>query len=184
LHRSSPVTQLGPGADIKGLPIDQQRERERKQTKKSDDPDAMDTTDTADVADSLDAMDTIDASPSGSVSGASQESELPEGDLYSFVPLKSFKRAIVVYYSAEDAERARMASDRLYIPETPNCPAVTMRAYRAPNTIITSESLWRGSKHGAGISDDGACLSLCDIVMILTCSIRSRARNSNKYAIS
>ena len=35
-----------------------------------------------------------------------------EGSLYSWVPLKSLKRAIVVFYNPDDAERARQASDR------------------------------------------------------------------------
>ncbi|KAG8832243.1 carbohydrate-binding module 1 protein [Serendipita sp. 399] len=70
----------------------------------------------------------------------------PEGDLYSFVPLKSFRRAIVVYYSAEDAERARLASDRLYIPDTAKCPAVTLRAFRAPNTVLVDEGWFSGGK--------------------------------------
>ncbi|KAG8765639.1 carbohydrate-binding module 1 protein [Serendipita sp. 397] len=77
----------------------------------------------------------------------------PEGDLYSFVPLKSFRRAIVVYYSAEDAERARLASDRLYIPDTPKCPAVTLRAFRAPNTVLVEEGWFSGGTRQA-ISDD------------------------------
>lgn len=78
----------------------------------------------------------------------------PEGDLYSFVPLKSFKRAIVVYYSNEDAERARLASDRLFIPETPRCPAVTLRAFRGPPTVLVEDGWFPGTKRRHIISDD------------------------------
>lgn len=83
------------------------------------------------------------------------EEQAPEGDLYSFVPLKSFRRAIVVFYSAEDAERARIASDRLQIPETHKCPAVTLRAFRAPDTVLIEESWFTGGGRNKNISDDG-----------------------------
>jgi len=83
------------------------------------------------------------------------EEQTPEGDLYAFVPLKSFRRAIVVFYSAEDAERARIESDRLCIPETGKCPAVTLRAFRAPDTILAEESWFTGSGRNKAISDDG-----------------------------
>lgn len=82
------------------------------------------------------------------------EEQASEGDLYSFVPLKSFRRAIVVFYSAEDAERARIESDRLYIPETPKCPAVTLRAFRAPETVLVEESWFTGSGRNRVMSDD------------------------------
>jgi hypothetical protein len=89
------------------------------------------------------------------------DEQAPEGDLYSFVPLKSFRRAIVVYYSAEDAERARIESDRLYIPETGKCPAVMLRAFRAPETVLVEEGWFTGSGRNKEISDDGKriCLS-------------------------
>lgn len=80
-----------------------------------------------------------------------------EGDLYSFVPLKSFRRAIVVYFSAEDAEQARIASDRLQIPATPKSPAVTLRAFRGPETVLVEEGWFPDSirRDSRGISDDG-----------------------------
>ncbi|CAG8745008.1 11295_t:CDS:2, partial [Acaulospora colombiana] len=101
------------------------------------------------------SMDREDGSPKDEEM-MDAEDELPEGDLYSFVPLKSFRRAIVVYYSAEDAERARIASDRLYIPETPKCPAITLRAFRAPETVLVEEGWFSGGtrKTHPAISDD------------------------------
>lgn len=81
-----------------------------------------------------------------------------EGDLYSFVPLKSFKRAIVVYYSAEDAEQARIASDRLHIPQTAKYPAVTLRAFRGPETVLVEEGWFTASGKkdlNQGIGEDG-----------------------------
>jgi hypothetical protein len=90
------------------------------------------------------------------------DEQAPEGDLYSFVPLKSFRRAIVVYYSAEDAERARLESDRLYIPETGKCPAVTLRAFRAPETVLVEEGWFIGSGRNKAISDDGEGILLPD----------------------
>ena len=100
------------------------------------------------------------------------EEQAPEGDLYSFVPLKSFRRAIVVFYSAEDAERARIESDRLYIPETPRCPAVTLRAFRAPETVLVEEGWFTGSGRNKAISDDGTdlCFPRVQSLIIFICS--------------
>ena len=42
-----------------------------------------------------------------------------EDSLYSWVPLKSIKRVIVVFCNLDNAERACQASDRYYFPPTP-----------------------------------------------------------------
>ena len=92
-----------------------------------------------------------------------------EGDLYSFVPLKSFKRAIVVYYSAEDAERARIASDHLHIPKTIRFPGVTLRAFRGPDTVLVEEGWFTASgkkDSNQGIGEDGVLLFLFFFNMI------------------
>jgi len=46
----------------------------------------------------------------------------PGGSVYSWVALKSLKRAIVVFYKPGDAERARQASDRFCFPPTASTP--------------------------------------------------------------
>jgi len=64
-----------------------------------------------------------------------------EGSLYSWVPLKSLKRAIVVFYNPHDAERARQASDRYYFPPTASTPEITLRVFRGAHTVLVPVQL-------------------------------------------
>jgi len=64
-----------------------------------------------------------------------------EGSLYSWVSLKSLKRAIVVFYNPDDAERARQASDRYYFPPTASTPEITLRAFRGAHTVLVPVQL-------------------------------------------
>ena len=64
-----------------------------------------------------------------------------EGSLYSWVPLKSLKRAIVVFYNPHDAERARQASDRYYFPPTLSTPEITLRVFRGAPTVLVPVQL-------------------------------------------
>jgi hypothetical protein len=68
-----------------------------------------------------------------------------DGSLYSWVPLKSLKRAIVVYYNPDDAERARQASDRYYFPPTASTPEITLRVFRGVHTALLPAQLSRPS---------------------------------------
>ena len=64
-----------------------------------------------------------------------------EGSLYSWVPLRSLKRAIVVFYNPDDAERARQASDRYYFPPTASTPEMTLRVFRGAHTMLVPVQL-------------------------------------------
>jgi len=82
-------------------------------------------------------VDTPSTSPMlrpGSPNGSKQV----EGSLYSYswVPLKSLKRAIVVFYNSDGAERARQANDRYYFPPTASTPEITVRAFRGAHTVL------------------------------------------------
>lgn len=133
IHRTSPqspVSAPGPGASIKGT-----RPMTDAETSRGDN------------------------GQTGSGDEQAVDEHSAEGDLYSFVPLKSFKRAIVVFYTPEDAERARIASDRLQIPKTAKSPAVMLRVFRGPPTVLVEDG-WFARRDTSGIKDDGTPLSL------------------------
>ncbi|CCM04527.1 uncharacterized protein FIBRA_06708 [Fibroporia radiculosa] len=60
------------------------------------------------------------------------------GPVYAWAPLKSFARILLVYYSEDDAEHAKVDCDFLFIGATPSSPATTLRVYRADPTPIVS----------------------------------------------
>ena len=64
-----------------------------------------------------------------------------EGSLYSWVTLKSLKRAIVVFYNPDDAERARQASDRYYLPPTAATPESTLRVFCGAHAVLVPVQL-------------------------------------------
>ena len=59
-----------------------------------------------------------------------------EDSLYSWVPFKSLKRAIVASYNPDDAECARQARGRYYFPPTAATPEITLRVFRGAHTVL------------------------------------------------
>ncbi|KII89403.1 hypothetical protein PLICRDRAFT_85238, partial [Plicaturopsis crispa FD-325 SS-3] len=53
------------------------------------------------------------------------------GPLSHWVPLSGFARIIIVYYSEDHAEQAKVTSDPLILEETPIRPEIKLRVYRA-----------------------------------------------------
>ncbi|EIN07932.1 Calcipressin [Punctularia strigosozonata HHB-11173 SS5] len=62
------------------------------------------------------------------------------GPLHAFAPLRSFARAILVYYSEDDAEMVKQLCDGVTIEQTSTSPAVTLRVFRADPTPILAGS--------------------------------------------
>ena len=66
-----------------------------------------------------------------------------EGSLYSWVPLKSLKRAIVVFYNPEDAGRTCQASGRNNFLLTTSTPEITLRVFHGAHTVLAPVQLSR-----------------------------------------
>ncbi|KAL5490648.1 hypothetical protein ACEPAI_5482 [Sanghuangporus weigelae] len=62
------------------------------------------------------------------------------GEIYAWAPIRSFARVILVYYSEDDAENAKLGSDGLRIEATSTSPETIIRVYRADPTPIISSS--------------------------------------------
>ncbi|GBE82813.1 Calcipressin [Sparassis latifolia] len=58
------------------------------------------------------------------------------GAIHAWAPLKAFSRVLLVYYSEDDAERAKQSCDRLIVGSTQTSPEMTLRVYRADPTPI------------------------------------------------
>ena len=64
-----------------------------------------------------------------------------EGSLYSWVPFKSLKRAIVVFYNHDNAECARQGSDWYCFTPTASTPEITLRTFHGVHTVLLSVQL-------------------------------------------
>ena len=64
------------------------------------------------------------------------------GDFYTpGYPQLSVKRAIVVFYNPDDAQRARQANDRYYFPPTASTPGVTLPVFRGARAVLVPVQL-------------------------------------------
>jgi hypothetical protein len=61
------------------------------------------------------------------------------GTIHSWVPLKNFYRAIVVYYHEDDAELAKQEFDGFVIGATNDRPETTLRVWRADPTDLEQD---------------------------------------------
>ncbi|KAH9948125.1 Calcipressin [Amylocystis lapponica] len=66
------------------------------------------------------------------------------GPIYAWAPLKGFARIILVYYSEDDAEHAKLSCDCLVVGPTANIAQTILRVYRADPTPIPSASTSTG----------------------------------------
>ena len=57
------------------------------------------------------------------------------------MPLRSLKRAIVVFYNPDGAERALQANDPYYFPSTASTPEITLRVFRGAHTMLVPVQL-------------------------------------------
>ncbi|KAI0792641.1 Calcipressin [Abortiporus biennis] len=58
------------------------------------------------------------------------------GEIHTWAPLKAFARAILVYYSEDDAELAKESCDSLVLGSITDLPETTIRVFRADPTPI------------------------------------------------
>ena len=73
--------------------------------------------------------------------GSSTRNKQLEGSLYSEVPLKSLKRAVVVFYNPHDAEHARQASDQYNFPPAASTLAIALRVFHGAHTVLVPVQL-------------------------------------------
>ena len=73
--------------------------------------------------------------------GSPESPKQLEDSLYSWVPLNSIKRVIVVVCNLDNAERACQASDRYYFPPTASAPEITLRVFCGAHTVLVPVQL-------------------------------------------
>ena len=73
--------------------------------------------------------------------GSPEDPKQLEDSLYSWVPLNSIKRVIVVFCNLDNAERPCQASDRYYSPPTASTPEITLRVFRGAHTVLVPVQL-------------------------------------------
>ncbi|KAJ3768442.1 Calcipressin [Lentinula raphanica] len=70
------------------------------------------------------------------------------GEITHWVPLRAFRRIMVVFTEEDAAEHAKRSCDRIQISATQDRPAVELRVYRAdPNPIIPQSAFASGSSY-------------------------------------
>ncbi|KAH8114220.1 Calcipressin [Phellopilus nigrolimitatus] len=74
------------------------------------------------------------------------------GEVYAWAPVRAFARVILVFYSDDDAESAKLGSDGLTIEATSDSPETVLRVYRADPTPIPTSSSSSPKPSGSGFS--------------------------------